>query len=230
MQQIPSEQQDHLAFGASSASVLTQMCGVFPYCNGKDILEALSLLGFWHWHTPADVPELPEIGAALISWKAAPEEFARHFVVKSHHVGFDEAGIRLEQGNCVWRDLFQSREQCVLEVVSQGLIHGLRKLGSESDQVSAFGIGDVSANRCQYSQAGLELSEQACLRDVQTRDRRLDRRLCFSCRKRRRGARDPHGLLHGYHSQGPRQGCQVARAFRGALSPSCPVVAAVTFS
>ena len=57
--------------------------------------------------TPLQIPELPEVGAALVGRVLAPEQLARHLVVEPDHVGLDEARVRLEHADRVRRHLVE---------------------------------------------------------------------------------------------------------------------------
>jgi hypothetical protein len=73
---------------------------------------------------PCRVPEAGEAGAALVRGKAAPQQFAAHFVIQADHESLDELWIGLQQRHCLGRHKFQARKQQILRKVAQHLVHG----------------------------------------------------------------------------------------------------------
>ena len=97
------------------------------------------------------IPELPEVGAALVGRIFAPEQFAGHLGVEPHQERFDEFRVGLEQHDCLLRHVLQTREEVVLREITQGLVHGLWKLGRVQDGFEWVTIRQESPGRSERS-------------------------------------------------------------------------------
>ena len=68
-----------------------------------------------------------KVGAALIGWVVAPEQFMAHFGIQSDKERFDKVRIGSQQRDGVLWHVLQTGEQKILREVAQRFIHGLRE-------------------------------------------------------------------------------------------------------
>ena len=75
----------------------------------------------WLGYAARAIPELPEVGSALIGWILVPQQLAAELVIQSNHEGLDEASIGTQKRNRVRRHQLQPGQQPVLSQLDQRL-------------------------------------------------------------------------------------------------------------
>ena len=131
LQELAADREDDLiallARVGLAVVVLAQLRAARPGVDRRDVVELLAqrrrrraAVGS-KWH--GDVPELTEIGAALVGRVFAPQEFAREFVVDADHIGFDEVLVRLERHDAVALDQVEVGDEALVAQLLQRPVH-----------------------------------------------------------------------------------------------------------
>ena len=179
LEQLAADREHDLVLrGARGLSrrVCAQRAAAGPAVQLRDIADALPLrVGRRpRGEQAADVPELPEVAAALVGRVLAPQELTSELVVEAGHVRLDEVAIGLEQRDAVLEHEVDIRHEKLGRDVRERLVH--RRL----DHRVGHDFLERAVELALYASRHLDRAERA----LWNGDLRLHRRYRGACQRR----------------------------------------------
>ena len=150
LQQLAANREHELVLlvALRLAVVVLVEAGVLrPAVQLRDVEEALAQrrdIGAGRGEEARDVPELPEVAAALVGRVLAPEQLAGELVVETDDVRLDELLVRLEQRDRVHLEQLDVGQEVLARQLRQRRVHRVVDLGVDHHLAEVLGqlVGD----------------------------------------------------------------------------------------